>query len=141
MPAIGSKCGVHASLMRDPRNVRKAIGIGAMITRTGIRLYVNSIKPPLSPNISSIQIGIVLRFVRCYSFFLQLTTLFLFIKIYSRRRLCVMLQLRIYVINIKFSREFCTSGTKEKLSQCLEEIIENANERDYIRDSNKRYFT
>lgn len=35
---------------------------------------------------------------------------------------------RIYTIDIKFSREFYASETKEELPQCVEEIVENANE-------------
>lgn len=56
-----------------------------------------------------------------------------------------MLQLRDYIIDIKSLREFYASENKEKnYCDASEEIIENANEileRDYIRDSNKRYFT
>lgn len=39
-----------------------------------------------------------------------------------------MLGLCIYTIDITFSRKFYTGETKEKLPQCSEETVENANE-------------
>lgn len=42
--------------------------------------------------------------------------------------LCASPESRIYMIDIEFSREFYASETKEELLQCVEEIVENANE-------------
>lgn len=42
--------------------------------------------------------------------------------------LCASPESRIYMIDMKFSREFYASETKEELLQCVEEIVENANE-------------